>query len=226
MSVLRFFGKLLISLGVGVLLFVLWTLYGTGLYTNRQQAALNEEFLNTPEIESTVAPSTSGKPPNPYHGPPDDYSPDRGDPVFKIEIPALELNDNKGYIVVEGVDETDLQRGPGHYPECRPGFDRPFCTEFPASWPGEKGRVVVSGHRTTYAAPFRHIDRLERGDQILIDTKWGDFTYEVTEQESVLPTSPNVVIQENDDAELVLTTCDPPFSASRRLITYARMVTT
>jgi sortase A len=224
MRALRFIGKLLISLGVGVLLFVLWTLYGTGIYTTQQQNQLSEDFAALPEFEP--APRSSADPSNPYTSPPKDYDPEPGDPVFRIEIPAIELNGEKGYVVVEGVGETELQKGPGHYPECGPGFERPFCTEFPESWPGEKGRVVISAHRTTYKAPFLHVDQLDRGDEILVDTKWGDFTYEVTSQESVLPNDLNIVRQEDDEAELVLTTCDPPYSASRRLITYARMVTT
>jgi sortase A len=224
MSILRFIGKLFISLGVGVLLFVLWTLYGTGIYTARQQNQLSEEFAALPEL--APAPEASGAASDPFRGPPKDYDPRPGDPVFRIEIPAIGLNGDKGYVVVEGVDETELQKGPGHYPECGNGFERPYCTEFPETWPGEKGRVVISGHRTTFKAPFLHVDQLDRGDEIFIDTKWGDFTYEVTEQESVLPDDPNIVIEANDHAELVLTTCDPPYSASRRLITYARMVTT
>ena len=209
---------------MGVLLFVLWTLYGTGIYTSRQQSKLSDEFAALPEFEP--APAVSADPSDPYRGPPKDYDPDPGDPVFHIEIPAIELNRNKGYVVVEGVGESELQKGPGHYPQCGSGFERPFCTEHAEAWPGEKGRVVISGHRTTYGAPFFRIDRLSRGDEIFVDTKWGDFTYEVTEQRSVMPDDPNVVIQNEDEAELVLTTCDPPYSASRRLITYARMVTT
>src|SRR5918997_4467767 len=170
MRVLRFIGKLLISLGVGVLLFVLWTLYGTGIYTTQQQNQLSEDFAALPEFDPP--PSASTDPENPYRGPPKDYDPDPGDPVFRIEIPSIELNGDKGYVVVEGVGETELQKGPGHYPECGPGFERPFCTEFPESWPGQKGRVVISAHRTTYKAPFLRLDRLDRGDEIFIDTKW------------------------------------------------------
>lgn len=226
MRVLRFLGKLLISLGVGVLLFVLWTLYGTGIYTARQQSQLSEEFAALPELEPQPDTSGSGSPKDPYRGPPKDYDPAPGDPVFRMEIPAIDLNGDKGYVVVEGVGESELEKGPGHYPECGPGFERPFCSEFPESWPGEKGRVVISGHRTTFKAPFLHLDELQKGDEILIDTKWGDFTYEVVAQESVPAEALNIVIQVDDEAELVLTTCDPPFSAANRLITYARMVTT
>lgn len=222
MRVLRFIGKLLISLGVGVLLFVLWTLYGTGIYTSHQQDELSRRWNALPELHSGAPVSPS----SPYHGPPKSYSPEPGDPVFRLRIPKIKLNGGKGFMVVEGVGEEELKKGPGHYPECRAGFDRPLCTEFPESWPGEKGRVVVSGHRTTYLHPFFHIDQLAKGDKIFVDTKWGDFTYEVTEQKAVLPSDPNIVIENDDQATLVLTTCNPPYSASQRLITYATMVTT
>jgi sortase A len=222
MRVLRFVGKLLISLGVGVLLFVLWTLYGTGIQTAREQNSLSQEFEKTPEFE-VAAPAD---PSSPYRSPPASFRPESGDAVFRLRIPKIRLNDGKGYIVVEGVDVLDLEKGPGHYPSCRSGFAPPLCTQFPETWPGEKGRVVVSGHRTTHGAPFYHVDQLDRGDKIFVDTKWGDFVYVVTEQQAVLPSDPNIVIEKDDEAELVLTTCNPPYSASQRLITYARMVTT
>jgi sortase A len=221
MRVLRFIGKLLISLGVGVLLFVLWTLYGTGIYTAKQQDQLSREFDALPELHSSVP----SDPSSPYRSPPKDYDPGPGEPVFRIKIPEIKLNGDKGFMVVQGVGEEELKKGPGHYPSCGPGFEHPLCTEFPESWPGEKGRVVISGHRTTYLHPFLHIDQLNKGDFIYVDTKWGDFTYEVTEQVAVLPSDPNIVIEKDDEATLVLTTCNPPYSASQRLVTYATMVT-
>lgn len=220
MRIVRFVGKLLISLGVGVLLFVLWTLYGTGIYTAKQQTKLNQEFEGAPEIHA-VAPN----PESPYKGPPDSFNPGPGDPVFKMKIPAVHLNDDKGYIVVEGVGIEDLAKGPGHYPSCRPGFALPLCTSI-EGWPGEKKRVIVSGHRTTHGAPFYHLDQLKQGDKILVDTKWGDFTYTVTEQKAVPAADVSIFQSLDDEAELVLTTCNPPYSATERLITYARMVTT
>jgi sortase A len=91
-------------------------------------------------------------------------------------------------------------------------------------WPGENGRVIISGHRTTYGAPFYNLDKLKRGDEIVTETSWGDFTYKVTIKTIVEPDSPLVVIK-NDEPELVLTTCNPRFSAAERLIVYAELVT-
>lgn len=207
MTVLRLFGKLLISLGVGVLLFVAYVLWGTGLHTAREQERLAQEFDNMETI------GEAGRPPK-------GFSPGPGDPVFRIRIPKIDIR----YIVVEGVDEESLKAGPGHYPKCRSEFPRPYCTNFPAAWPGLDGRVVVSGHRVTYKQPFFDVDKLGHGDKIFIETKWGNFTYEVYEQRVVEPTDPAIVIQKDSVRELVLTTCNPKYSAATRLITFAREV--
>lgn len=209
---LRIFGKFLISVGVGVLLFVAWTLWGTGFYTQQQQTELEREFDQLPVVETSPdEPQRLG--PATLPGP--------GAAAFRLRIPEIDLQK----IVVEGVGTEDLKKGPGHYPSCRSGFDRPLCTEFKEVWPGQEGRVIVSGHRTTYGAPFWDIDKLQEGDEIITDTKWGTFTYEVTEKRIVQPDSLAIAIQ-SDAAEIVLTTCNPKYSAAQRLIVFARMVTT
>jgi sortase A len=210
MRLLRILGKLLISVGVGVLLFVAWTLWGTGLYYNDQQNSLREDFAELP-----TRPPTNDRPGRP----PPDYNPRPGQPVFLLRIPTIDVNQ----VVVEGVGTEDLRKGPGHYPSCRGEFTKPLCTEFPEAWPGERGRVIVSGHRTTYGAPFWDLNRLKTADRIHIETKWGDFTYEVTKKDLVRPDSPAVVIQELEERELALTTCNPRFSAAQRLIVYATL---
>lgn len=212
---LAILGKLLISLGIGVLLFVGWTLKGTDLYTNRQQSRLAEEFDHLPNI----APVQAGGEDR-FMGPPEGYAPEPGEPVFRLEIPKPEVEIDE--IVVEGVDTERLRMGPGHYPSCRPGFSRPLCTDFDEVFPGERGRVIVSGHRTTYGAPFWGIDKLERGDEIHIRARWGEFVYTVTEQRIVRPDSLAIAVQ-SDRAELVLTTCHPRFSAAQRLIVFAEL---
>ena len=215
MTILRIFGKLLMSLGVGVLLFVAWVVWGTNFITDQYQNDLAEEFDN----QQPFAPNAkqAGQPPK-------GYAPKPGEPIFRILIPKIDLNDGKGYIVVEGVDEESLKLGPGHYPKCRADFPRPLCTDFAAAWPGQKGRVILSGHRTTYKAPFLDTDKLSKGDEIILETKWGIFTYEVYDQKVVEPTDPTIVVQKDNVRELILTTCNPKFSAATRLITYAREV--
>jgi sortase A len=211
MTYVRILGKLLISIGFGILLFVAWTLWGTGLLEQRAQNDLSERFDDAPPVVVADDPIEPG-----YIRVPESYQPSPGDPVFKLTIPRIDLNKT----VVEGVGVEDLRAGPGHYPECRRGFEKPLCTEFEEIWPGEKGRLVVSGHRTTYGAPFWDLDKLRPGDEIITKTKWGDFTYVVTETAIVNPDSRTIVI-DRGDAELVLTTCNPKFSASQRLIVFA-----
>jgi sortase A len=210
MRLLRILGKLLISVGVGILLFVGWTLWGTGLYFNEQQDSLREEFAQIP---------TRTQPSDRPGRPPTGFNPRPGQPVFLLRIPAIDLDQ----VVVEGVGIEDLRRGPGHYPRCRGAFTKPLCTEFPEAWPGQRGRVIVSGHRTTYGAPFWDLNKLKTEDRIHVKTKWGDFIYEVTKKDLVLPNSPAVVIQELEERELALTTCNPRFSAAQRLIVYATL---
>jgi sortase A len=204
MSFLRFFGKFLISVGIGILLFVVWTLKGTDLYTHREQSRLREEFAALPRIQA------QGTETDPFV-PPEDFEPDHGEPVFRIEIPKIDVDE----IVVEGVDRDALKRGPGHYPSCRGGFPAPLC--LPEEYfPGEAGMVIVSGHRTTYGAPFWSLDKLREGDEILIEAKWGNFVYEVTDT-SIVDDS-TLVHAPVGEAQILLTTCNPRFSASERLL--------
>lgn len=210
---IRLFGKLLISVGFGVLLFVGWTLWGTGIYTARQQDILSDQFAAAAPITPDASDGEAG--------PPADFAPGPGKGVFRLRIPAIDVDQ----IVVEGVGTEDLRKGPGHFPSCRRGFERPLCTDLDEVWPGEEGRAIVSGHRTTYGAPFYYLDRLKPGDEIITETQWGDFTYEVTDKEIVAPDSRDIANPAAATfAEIVLTTCNPRFSAAQRLIVYARMV--
>ena len=215
MAVLRILGKLLISVGVGVLLFIAWTLWGTGLSTDRAQARLEEDFERQAPIDARDL-SLEGDQGVMVD---DSFKPGPGEAVFRIMIPRIDVRE----MVVEGVDTESLRKGPGHYPDCRRGFEKPLCTSQEEIWPGEVGRVIISGHRTTYGAPFYEIDQLREGDEIRLQTKWGGFTYEVTGSEIVPPNAQDIATPVSDKPELVLTTCNPRFSAAERLIVSAEL---
>ena len=215
MTVLRTLGKFLISVGFGVLLFVAWTLWGTGLATDRAQATLELEFDRQAPIDARDT-SREGVQSVEVD---ESFRPGPGEGVFRIVIPKIEESE----MVVEGVDTDSLRKGPGHYPDCRRGFEKPLCTDQEEIWPGEVGRVIISGHRTTYGAPFYNLDRLRRGDEIRLETKWGDFTYEVTRSAVVPPNAQDIATPVSDKPELVLTTCNPRFSAAERLIVSAEL---
>lgn len=128
-----------------------------------------------------------------------------GDAVAKISIPAIELS----RYVVEGTDSANLRKGPGHYPET--------------PLPGRRGTVAIAGHRTTYGAPFRNLDKLDRGDRITVDTPTGRYLYRVERNRIVEPTDRWVLRRVAYD-RLVLTACHPLYSAAQRIVTFARFV--
>ena len=88
--------------------------------------------------------------------------------------------------------------------------------------PGQPGTSVISGHRTTYGAPFYDLDLLEPGDVIEIDTAIGTHVYTVRETVIVLPTDVWVT-EPRPGAWITLTTCNPKLSARERLIVFAEL---
>lgn len=112
-------------------------------------------------------------------------------------------------VVVQGTDTASLRIGPGHFPDT--------------SFPGQDGTVGIAGHRTTYGAPFRHVDSFDRGDRIVLEMPYATFVYKVQKTEIVDPTDVGVV-RDVGYERLVLTSCHPLYSAAQRFIVYARMV--
>lgn len=131
-------------------------------------------------------------------------TPDLGEGIAIIRIPKIGVD----AVVVEGVEVEDLKKGPGHYPGT--------------SMFGEAGNAVISGHRTTYGAPFFRLDELVPGDEIILLDAEGSYKYVVAESKIVLPTEVSVLDQ-TPDARLTLTTCNPKFSAKERLIVVASL---
>ncbi len=128
---------------------------------------------------------------------------DAGDPVGRIRIPEI----GASKVVVEGTDGGSLRKGPGHYPETpRPGI---------------RGTVAIAGHRTTYGAPFRDLDKLEKRDEILVEMPYGRFVYTVEKSQIVDPSATYVTRRVSHD-RLVLTACHPKYSAAQRIVIFAR----
>jgi sortase A len=110
--------------------------------------------------------------------------------------------------IVQGTDTASLEKGPGHYPGT--------------AFPGLGQTVAIAGHRTTYLAPFRHIDALTPGDRIVLEMPYGKFTYVVQYHKIVLPTALWVIDNVGYD-RLVLSACNPLYSAAQRIIVFARL---
>jgi sortase A len=127
-----------------------------------------------------------------------------GDAIGKIVISKIGAT----FDVVQGTDTASLEKGPGHYPAT--------------AFPGLGQTVAIAGHRTTYLAPFRHIDELKPGDRILLKMPYASFTYVVQYHKIVLPTALWVTRNVGYD-RLVLSACNPLYSAAQRIIVFARL---
>ena len=269
--VLGALGKTVIAIGIVILLFGIFQLWGTGVIEARAQQGLDSEFSDlleassalgpapgmamppappaTPEPTPTPAPAPAPtiEPAEPDNGPapptppatptpsptatpqptensnlPDEPPPEWlamlyrewGSAMARIQIPRIGVDKT----VVEGVRVSDLRKGPGHYPNT--------------PLPGQAGNAAIAGHRTTYGAPFGDIDKVLPGDEIIITTIQGEFTYRVLEQGDghgyiiVAPTAVEVLRQDfsNNPNRLTLTACHPKGSARQRIIVVAELV--
>ena len=231
---LREVGLALVTAGLVVLLFVAYELVGTNLSEEHSQARLARDFnaavasvplpiKTSATTTTTVAPEAKGigtrldwKATTPRS------SPTVHDPSVRtealpvtppggaldyLEIPAIGVD----RYIVQGVAEADLQEGPGHYPGT--------------PLPGQAGNVAIAGHRTTFGAPFFRLNEVHSGDLVyLTDTLGTTWVYSVVRQFVVAP-SDVAVLDATRAPELTLTTCNPRFEATSRLVVRAVLLT-
>jgi sortase A len=204
-------GWTLIATGVVILLYLVYLLFFTNVQTDRAQG----ELLDAWELQI-------GTPDDALPAEDVDDATEAADPVdpggayaaLWFERGGERIVHDDTLYVVEGVSVADLRRGPGHYPDT--------------AEPGEVGNLGISGHRTTYGAPFYHLDRLQEGDRIhVVDRDNREWVYAFHERRIVQPTDTWVI---GDDplgtggALLTLTTCHPRLSAAQRMIVFATLV--
>jgi sortase A len=238
-TVLRGIGQTLITLGLVVLLFCVYQLQVTNLVTSREQDRLGDALRRSwaePRADTvagpapTPSPTTSPTTPSPTTASPAPAA--SAPPGAPVPVARQEVEIGKGFavlriprlgdwnddplVVVEGVGVGDLKKGPGHMPGT--------------AMPGEVGNVVVSGHRTTYGAPFERLDELRRGDAIVIETRDTWFTYTMSGSQVVAPSAVEVTYAVPGEPSaaptrrlLTLTTCHPKYSARQRLIVSAEL---
>ena len=128
-----------------------------------------------------------------------------GQAVGRLVIPAIDLD----IVVVQGTTTADLAQGPGHYSST------PF--------PGQPGTTAIAGHRTTYLAPFRHLDSLHRGDSVEVEMPYANLEYRIQRTRVVEPTAVGI-LHRTGYQRLVLTACHPLYSASQRIVAFARLL--
>lgn len=209
-----FVGGLAVFIGL-VLLFdavvtVVWEDPFTTIFTQRDQKVLGEKLAaaeKAPVPASTlelVRRAGSERQRMALLGAHERTTAQAGDPLGRISIPRTD----NSFVFIEGTGTDSLKKGPGHYGGT--------------ALPGERGTVSIAGHRTTYAAPFRELNKLNKGDPITLTMPYGKFVYSVEGSRAVPPTETTVLGVVHYD-RLVLTTCTPLGSADKRLVVTARL---
>ena len=134
------------------------------------------------------------------------YNKKLGTPIGRLAIPGMDLST----ILVEGTDRwSSLTKGPGRYGNT--------------SFPGSGSTIGIAGHRTTFSAPFRHIDNLSKGDKITLKMPYGTFVYRVRSHKIVKNNDWSIIKQVGHE-QLVLSACHPLYSASQRWVVFADLV--
>ena len=210
-------GRLLITLGILILLFVAYQLWGTGIYQARAQDDLKHQYEKTLQDFRNEAATTTTLPGPTTTTIPQPTNADPGKVVGIIRIPKIDITQ----FVIEGTTVDDLRRAPGHY------AGTPL--------PGQIGNAGIAGHRTTYGHPFYDLDQLQTGDEVFFQTLTGErwryvlsedpFAVNPSQTEVLLPRTQRNPITgvEETQTTLTLTTCNPRYSASQRLIVNAQL---
>src|SRR5579864_14167 len=208
---LRLTGTVLLTLGVlGIAWSVVvwrWQDPFTALYTHWQQDklahALDHEFAGFTPLrtaagiaESDAVAAEAARFRTSTHA---------GEAIGRIVIGRIGLH----MVLVDGTDESSLQKGPGR--------------DLRSYMPGQHRLVYIAGHRTTYLAPFSHIDAIRVGDYITIQVPYGTFVYRAIGHE-IVPSTDLAMLRSPDHELLRLQACHPRFFATQRYIVDARLV--
>jgi sortase A len=218
-TVVRGIGQTLVTLGLVVLLFVVYEVWVTDLLTAQRQGELSDE------LQGGWDDPTVGDP----GGTPAPIDVALGEPFAVLHIPRL--GEDWSRVVVEGTGGEQLAQGPGHY--------------VGTAMPGEQGNVALAGHRVGRGSPFLDLDRMRPGDPIVVETADWWFVYRVlgdvatgdldadpsgipgmqivrpSEVDVIAPTPDGAAAGPATGAYLTLTTCHPKYSARQRLIVHA-----
>jgi sortase A len=168
-------------------------------------ALVTTTSTSTTTTTTTVVTTTAVRP---IDAPKNPYKPEPHIVLGTIQIPKLGLD----VPLNEGISLTSIDHGPSHWPgTAMPG--------------GTSGNVVVAGHRVTHTRPFRHIDTLVPGDEIIFIVNGVRSTYAVTGHDVVTPKQTEIVMP-TAEPTATLFACHPPGSARYRYVVHAKLVST
>ena len=129
----------------------------------------------------------------------------RGQAIGRIVVPRLHLN----MVLVNGTDHDSLKKGPGR--------------DLRTYMPGEGQLIYIAGHRTTYLAPFAHIDSMRRGDLVTLEVPYATFRYRVF-RKKIVPSDDLAVLRSHGREVVALQACHPRFFATNRYIVWGRLI--
>ncbi|MES9505611.1 class E sortase [Streptomyces sp. NPDC000609] len=217
--IVRTFSELCITIGALIVLFVVYVLFWTGVQaadaTEGQIDSLRSRWAHGPVSAPPPHSSATPKAPNASKEPPAPAAYRDGKPFAMMYIPRF----GKGWEwpVLENTEVRTLQKGLGHYT----GTARLGAT----------GNFAVAGHRRTYGDPFKDFPELRPGDAVVLTdgTTW--FTYRIGRKPyrtvpsdiGVIDPVPRKSGFDGPGRYLTLTTCDPEWGSSHRLIAWAHL---
>jgi len=210
---MRILGTLLVGLGALTLVWALlvwqWMDPFTGLYTKWQQHELAGQYAKrAAAFQATAGDGASlaaereaiARAARTYRS-----EVRRGDAIGRIHIPRIGLD----MVLVDGTDHESLKKGPGRY--------------LGSFMPGENRLVYIAGHRTTYLAPFSHIDDIRKGDAVTVEVPYARFVYRISGHRIVTANDVEVLRSPRHEL-LILQACHPRFFATHRYLQYAQLV--
>lgn len=221
----RSIGNLLIIIALSIFAWLIWLNWGTGFMGDGEQdQTVSEVRKQLDALEDPVI-QTSPEQPAPHQP---SISSQQGASSKRINLVAGEafgiitiprFGDDFAAPLLESTDADTLTRGVGHYSST--------------ASPCAVGNFSLAGHRTTYGRPFYDIDRLNRGDKIVIETTSGSCIYQVDSHQIVEPAAvevlapvPNRPSVKPTQAWLTMTACHPKYSAAKRYVVFAKLVAT
>lgn len=213
MKILRTLGTLLIVAGLLMLVWagVVWRWQDpfSALYTKYEQRQLSKQYAALAKgfHAAPTAPQSIGAEQEALAALAARYRKQThaGQAIGHIVVPRLGLD----MVLVDGTDEASLKRGPGR--------------DLRTFMPGQGQLIYIAGHRTTYLAPFAHIDKLRAGDEVRLEVPYGTFVYRVRNHR-VVPASDLSVLRSHGKEVVILQACHPRFFASHRYLAYAMPV--
>jgi sortase A len=160
-------------------------------YTYYQQLQLKNELKQTEDIKDSMADNHQIKPP------------------FLLEIPSISVE----AVVVEGVEDKDVRRGPGWDPR--------------GVYPGMEGKLIIAAHNNVYGSYFKDLHKLKAGDMVYIaSTKESNhkLAYRVKKQNTIDVSDSAAIFSPTKDHILTLITCTSPSDSKKRVVVTAQQI--